>query len=50
MVTSDTADRLEFQPGQGLEILPDRAAHVPAGSDNALVTSPPSAGRRPCAC
>jgi 4-diphosphocytidyl-2-C-methyl-D-erythritol kinase len=46
MVTLDLADRLEFQPGAGLEIVPGGAAQVPAGSNNLVTRALAAIGRQ----
>src|SRR5690348_92690 len=47
MVTLDLADRLEFQPGDGLEIVGDWAADgVPPGPDNLVSRALAAIGRR----
>jgi 4-diphosphocytidyl-2-C-methyl-D-erythritol kinase len=46
MVTLDLADRLEFLPGEGLEILADGVAHIPAGSDNLVTRALAAIGRQ----
>jgi 4-diphosphocytidyl-2-C-methyl-D-erythritol kinase len=46
MVTLDLADRLEFQPGEGLEILLGGPAQVPAGPDNLVTRALAAVGRQ----
>jgi 4-diphosphocytidyl-2-C-methyl-D-erythritol kinase len=46
MVTLDLADRLEFAPGDGLEVLGERGKSVPSGPDNLVCRALAAVGRR----
>jgi 4-diphosphocytidyl-2-C-methyl-D-erythritol kinase len=46
MVTLDLADRLEFAPGDGLDVLGERGRSVPSGPDNLVRRALAAVGRR----